>query len=98
MTNVRNDARYQRDGELPFRVLGHEAVLVDPRSREVHVLNETGTRIWELLADGHTIAQLTERLAREFDADPTVLADEVTEFVQSLEVKGLLVRATARAA
>lgn len=89
------EARYQRDAELPFRVLGGEAVLVDPRARAVHVLNETGTRIWELLVEGLTIAQLTTQLEREFDAEPAVLATEVTEFIGSLEAKGLLVRSGA---
>ena len=99
MTNdAKNDDRWRRDGDLPYRVLGGEAVLVDPRGREVHVLNDTGTRIWELLAEGHTAAELTRQLAHEFDADPATIAVEVARFIDALAAKGLLVRATPKAA
>ena len=35
---------YQRDPGLPFQKLDEETIVVDPRTREVHLLNDTAAR------------------------------------------------------
>lgn len=92
------NVRYRRDGELPFRVLAGETVLVDPRRREVHVLNDTATRIWELLAEARSIGELQAHLRDEYDVEARLLAREVNSFLELLSERGLLVREDARAA
>jgi len=39
----------RRDPTLPFQRMDEDAIVVDTRTREVHLLNETAARIWELL-------------------------------------------------
>ena len=34
-------ARWKRESELPFQRLDEETIVVDPRQRTVHLLNET---------------------------------------------------------
>ena len=58
-----------REEDLAFRVLEGEAVLIHPKNREVHVLNETATRVWELLAKPQTVAALTTQLSKEFASE-----------------------------
>lgn len=89
MTEARE--RFHRDSDLAFRVLAGEAVLIDPRRREVHVLNETGTRVWELLAEPLTLGELTRKLLVEFDAEAAAaFEDEVEAFVTRLLERGLI--------
>ena len=42
-------ASWRRDAELPFQKLDEETIVVDPRRREVHLLNETAARIWDTI-------------------------------------------------
>ena len=52
----------RRDPGLPFQKLDEETVVVDPRTREVHLLNETAARIWELLAAPSSVDELAAKL------------------------------------
>jgi PqqD family protein of HPr-rel-A system len=81
---------YRRAEELPFRALGTETVVVNTRSREVHVLNGTGAHIWNLLASAHSLPQLMEELEAEFDLDAGSAGGEVASFVSDLVDKGLV--------
>jgi PqqD family protein of HPr-rel-A system len=84
---------YQRDPGLPFQKLEEETIVVDPRSREVHLLNDTAGRVWELLAAACSLDELTEALAEEYDATPQAMRAGVEELLQGLRDKGLLVEA-----
>ncbi len=82
--------RLRRDPDLAFRVLEGEAVLVDPRNREVHVLNETGTLIWQMLAEPHVFKDVVAKLSEEFDGEPLEIEKDVVSFLDSLVGKGLV--------
>ncbi|MES1210456.1 MAG: PqqD family protein, partial [Pseudomonadota bacterium] len=43
--------------------MDEETIVVDPRTREVHLFNETAARIWELLASPCSLEQLSAALA-----------------------------------
>jgi PqqD family protein of HPr-rel-A system len=80
-----------REPTLPFQRLDEEAIVVDPRTREVHLLNETGARIWELLEEESTVDELVEALADEYEgAAPDALRAEVEGFIADLGGKGLV--------
>ena len=80
-----------RDPALPFQRLDEEAIVVDPRTREVHLLNETGARIWELLEEASTVDELVEALSDEYEGmAPEALRLEVEAFLADLGRKGLL--------
>jgi len=81
---------YRRAEELPFRALGAETVVVNTRSREVHVLNGTGAHIWNLLGSARSLPQLMDELAGEFDLDAETARSEVASFVADLVDKGLV--------
>jgi hypothetical protein len=79
-----------RDSALPFQRMEEEAIVVNPRTREVHLFNETAARIWELLETPRSIDDLVGALGDEFDAEPAALRREVEAFVTDLGGKGLL--------
>jgi PqqD family protein of HPr-rel-A system len=81
---------FRRIDDLPFRTLGEETVVVNTRTREVHVLNGTGARIWTLLSPARSLADLVEALEGEFELDPQTAAQEVATFVGDLVDKGLV--------
>ena len=87
---------WRRDGELPFQKLDEETIVVDPKRREVHLLNETAARIWELLASPQSLDELTATLGDEYDVGETELREAIGACVDDLASKGLLVAAGAR--
>lgn len=82
--------KLKRNDELPFQVVEQETVVVNPKTREVHVLNATGARIWELLQAEQTLDELCATLEDEFDAAPGALRAQVTAFVSDLGGKDLI--------
>ena len=82
---------WRRDSELPFQKLDEETIVVDPRRREVHLLNETAARIWELLASPRSVDELAATLGGEYDVAEAELREAVVELVDGLSSKGLLV-------
>jgi hypothetical protein len=71
--------------------MDEDALVVDPRTREVHLLNETGARIWELLETASSVDELCAALADEYEGVPAeTLRHEVETFVTDLGGKGLL--------
>jgi PqqD family protein of HPr-rel-A system len=86
---------YKRDPGLPFQKLEEETIVVDPRTREVHLLNDTAARVWELLESSSTLEDLTATLAEEYDATPDAVRAGVEELLGGLRDKGLLVSGAA---
>lgn len=89
-------ARWRRDDELPFQKLDEETIVLDPSRREVHLLNETAARIWELLASPRSLDDLAAALGDEYEVDDAELRAEVVSCVDVLTSKGLLVAEEAR--
>jgi PqqD family protein of HPr-rel-A system len=85
--------RWRRDVELPFQRLDDETIVVNPRSRQVHLLNETAGRIWELLSAPLSLDELTATLADEYDANPGELRAEITDCLAGLSDNKLIVAA-----
>lgn len=80
----------RRVSSLPFQKLNDEVLVVDPRTREVHLLNVTATRIWDLLENPLTADELLVVLCREFDGTPDLMRAEVDQLLVQLEAKGLV--------
>jgi hypothetical protein len=89
--NLRRE-RYSRAERLPFRRLDDQTVIVDPRRREVHVLNGVGSAIWDLLAETKNVVDLVAALEHDgrFDADFDTIAADVQGFLTDLIGKGLV--------
>ena len=64
--------------------------MLDPRRREVHLLNETAARIWELLALPRSFDELMAKLGDEYDVGEAELREAVRECLDGLTSKGLL--------
>jgi hypothetical protein len=66
------------------RVIDGEAVLILSDSSEVNVLNLVGSRIFELADGTHTIAEITETIASEYDVSVEQAEADITTFLQQM--------------
>lgn len=53
-------------------------------------LSEVGARIWELIPECETEAEITEKLLEEFDAARETVSADVSEFMDRLREYGLI--------
>jgi hypothetical protein len=70
--------------------LEDEAVLLDVASGLYYGLDSTGTVIWRLLTDGLVVEEIVGRMLAEYDVEAERLRLDVSEFLDSLISKGLL--------
>jgi hypothetical protein len=81
---------WRRAPDLPFQTLAEETIVVDPERREVHLLNETAARVWQLLESPQSVEQLVAALEEDYDAAAEELRASVVELMSDLESKRLL--------
>jgi hypothetical protein len=85
-----NPPVFRRVEGLPFQKVDAQVVVVVPRSRAVHLLNETATRVWELLEPGATVDGLVEALVDEFEVDPAEARRDVEAVLSDMRQKDIV--------
>jgi hypothetical protein len=73
------------------RQVGSETVILDLASGLYFGLDEVGTRVWELLGTGRSVAAVCDELHAEYDAPIERLRHDVDALVADLQGRGLLV-------
>lgn len=90
LTEVAADLALKPAAQVLVRRMPGGAVLVHLPSNRIFELNETGTRVWELLSEGLDRQQVLRRLVREFDVDAGTAAGNLDAILEHLEREGLL--------
>jgi len=70
--------------------LDQQSVLVHIPTNRIFELNETGTRVWEMIGESLNRDQIIRRLVEEFDVEEARAAGEVNELLTRLKNEGLL--------
>jgi hypothetical protein len=76
--------------EVIAKRLDEGAVLVHIPSNRIFELNETGSRVWELLGQGLDVSQIASLLVNEFEVEETRAGGEVKAILGKLRDQGLL--------
>ena len=79
--------------QVATRIIDGEAVIVLPKSGQVKVLNEVGSRIWELIDGTRSVGEITEIVVAEYDVTTDQAERDVEEFIQELIEGDMLVLA-----
>jgi hypothetical protein len=87
--------RYERDPNVVSREIAGERILVPIRTQAadmtaIYVLNETGARIWDLLDGQHSLSEIEDILASEYDVSQEALGADISQMVEQLEDLGML--------
>jgi hypothetical protein len=70
---------------LILPVTGHVANL-----DSIYVMNDVGSRIWELLAAPTPVERIADTLSQEFEVTAERAIDDVAEFLGMLQERGLI--------
>ena len=84
------DQVVSRNKSTASRIIGGEAIILTPQDSNIRNLNETGSRIWELLAEKPTVGDLVLHIHSEFDVSEAQAKSDVMAFLEQLIVKGLV--------
>lgn len=87
---MNQETRYQVRPEVLSRVLAGEAVLLDLQSGTYFGLNDVATRVWELLREPRSPAELAEQLTHEFEVTLEMARGDVDQLVGELIRRGLV--------
>jgi len=72
------------------RFLDRESVLLNIETEQYFGLDETGTRMWQLLTGSPSIDDAYRELLAEFDVEPELLRTNLTDLLGQLVENGLL--------
>ncbi len=78
-----------REGVLT-KLIGDEMVLLDYERGIYYGLNDVGARALSLLAEGHALSEVIDRLLKEFEVSRETLQSDLEELMADLRLKGLL--------
>ena len=72
------------------RELSGETVLLNLESGVYYGLDAVGTRVWQLLMQGCTIAGVRDTMIEEYDVAPDVLNADVMRLIGELRDRGIV--------
>lgn len=73
-----------RSERLSWRVLDGDALILHPAAGTLHRLNETGTRMWELLDGSRSVDAIAVELIREYEITFDDALDQLLELGAAL--------------
>ncbi|MCC6737529.1 MAG: PqqD family protein [Planctomycetia bacterium] len=83
-------ARIVVPSETLVRIVDGQAVLLSLKTERYYGLDDVGTRIWDLLAAGKTLAETAAVLAGEFDAPAGKIEEDMQALLAELLREGLV--------
>lgn len=88
---MRGGSIYKHKENISSRKLGNDLMLYDQKNDKVHVLNETGTLIWELLDGKNNLQDIENILLNQFpDITPEEILKDIQEIIEKLVSEGLI--------
>lgn len=76
--------------EVMARTVGDETVILDLASGTYFGLDPVGARIWELLGEGKTLAEVCDQMLEEFEVSREELERDILRLAQELADQGLV--------
>jgi PqqD family protein of HPr-rel-A system len=83
-------ARVTRREDVILTRTGDEALLVDEANGNVHVVNRSAARLWELCSGDPTVEELVEAMAGAYSVEAGSIRGDVEKMVGTLQDLGLL--------
>ncbi len=73
-----------RNEDFICRIVDGEAVLMSPLGDGLHIFNEVGTRIWELVDGSNTVEDIANQIHKEYDVEKSVAYEDTLAFLEEL--------------
>lgn len=80
----------RKNEKYPYRIIDGQALIIDPTTNIIKLLNEVGTRIWELIDGKKTGNDILNKIIAEYDVSPEVAKNDLIKFCQELATIGFI--------
>ena len=87
---IRMDSYISRSHKIAWQIIDEETLVVTPTNSTLHVLNRTGTRIWELMEKRVKIEDIVDKICSEFDVEEKQAKKGILKFIEELVDKGVV--------
>ena len=96
MDETLNADLYRKHPDLITRKIGGETIIVPIKKAvvnlgSIYTMNKVGSRIWSLLDERLTIVEIIQKITGEFRVSTEEATRDVSEFLQHLKDRGLIV-------
>jgi hypothetical protein len=86
---------FSKESDFATRSILGETIIVPIKDgvgdlNSIYVLNELGTQIWELIDGQSSIHRMIEEICKAYDVGPEEAEKDAIEFLNALEVAGLI--------
>ena len=78
--------------QVVARQVGEETVILDLGSGTYFGLDATGARIWQLMGEGKTLAEICEAMLAEYEVSREAIERDVLDLAEDLCAKQLINR------
>lgn len=101
MKKIRMDMIFSHSNDVVSREIDGALIIVPLTSGvgdmedDLFSMNESGTEIWNMLDGKKTLQEIVEALARQYQAEPGKIEQDVAGIVEELLKRRMLVEATA---
>ena len=86
-----NDDRLAKADDSAWRTLEGRATVLSGHAGKLRMLEEVGTRLWELMDGDRTVKEILGILSEEYEiVEVEVLEKDVLEFLNDLKAKGMI--------
>jgi hypothetical protein len=83
-------ASWKHSRRVAWRKVADEAVILDTETAAYFSLSGAGLRMWELIGEGKTAAEIAGIVAAEYDADEDEIRGDCVELAGKLRKKRLI--------
>ena len=84
------NVQYQVHPEAFTTEVDDQVVILEYESGTYFTLNEVGSRIWQLLAQGNTVQAIQDQLLQEYEVNEAQLHQDLLTILNELQAKGLI--------
>jgi hypothetical protein len=88
-SDLRADAP-RKHPESVSRVYDGDAFIILSQSHQYKILNEVGTRVWELIDGTRTVDDMARLIADEYEVSIETALKDVNDFIHDLRANGML--------
>lgn len=86
------EAIYKQKEGILCRKLSNELMLYDEKTDKVHILNENGALVWELLNEENCLLEIEKTLIDKYpDTTKEEISRDINEAIEKLLSEGLII-------
>jgi Coenzyme PQQ synthesis protein D (PqqD) len=84
------DKKPTKNEKYPFRIIDGQALIIDPSTNVIKLLNGVGTKIWELIDGERTGNEILQSILAEYEVIDEVAKNDLVKFLQELLTGGII--------